>query len=184
MRWQVDDAMDSERRPLRPIGASVAEVAARTGRLLTRFSDRRGVRLLRDVAVVAGQTPIAHAISSARLILLIESVAWPGGTYSAAPDGGVRCDGAYIGQSVQPLIGAVRQLRHAMPRGRLIEAVLVVHPSLPAAPTLPATGPAELTWLSPVNLAAHVAQQLRAASYCQSDINTVTLSWPPATPGS
>ncbi|WP_285687420.1 hypothetical protein [Actinoplanes sp. NBRC 103695] len=180
----MDGVMDSERRPLRPIGASVDEVNDRTGRMLAVFTRRPGVRLFGPVPAGAGQTPIPYAISKGPLVVLVDAVAWPAGTYSTTPDGNILCDGVYIGQSVRQLVGAVHRLRRTMPRGCLVEAVIVVHPSLPAAPTLPAAGPAELSWLPPADLPAHLRHRLSVAAYCQSDINAVTLSLSPVTPGS
>lgn len=183
-RWLVDDVMDSERRPLRPIGASAGEVAARTDRLLAEASGRSGFRVFSGVAVDSGQAPITHAISAGRLVLLVESVAWPSGTYSTMPDGSVLCDGTYIGQSIRPLVGAVRRLQRTTPRGYRIGAIVVVHPSLPVAPTLPAASPAGVSWLSPASLAVHLRRLSARDNYCQSDNNSVTLSWPLSTLGS
>ena len=177
--------MDSERRPLRPIGTSADEVHDRTGRLLAALDDRPGVKVFRWVQLGAEQqTPIPYAVSAGRLIVLVDSVAWPAGTYSTTADGGVLCDGIYIGQSVYQLVAAVQRLRHRMPREFLIEAVVVVHPSLATAPTLPETGPAELSWLPPADVLTHLRHRLSIPSYCQSDINVVTLSLSPVTPGS
>jgi hypothetical protein len=176
--------MDSERRPLRPIGTSAEDVNTRTGRLLARFARRPGVRLFSGVPAGAGQTPIPHAISAGRLLVLVDSVAWPTGTYSTAPNGQVLCDGTYIGQSVRQLVRTVQRLRRVMPHQFRIEAVIVVHPSLPAAPTLPETGPAELSWLPPAGLAPHLRRKLRLRNYCHSDSNIVTLGWSLVTRGS
>lgn len=176
--------MDSERRPLRSIGASADEVNDRTGRLLATFTRRPGVRLFGPVPAGAGQTPIPYAISNGRLVLLVDAVAWPAGAYSTTADGDVLCDGVYIGQSVRQLVGAVHRLRHTMPPESLVEAAIVVHPSLPTAPTLPATAPAGLSWLQPADVVPHLRHRLSVAAYCQFDINLVTLSLSPATPGS
>lgn len=179
----VDGEMDSERRPLRPIGASADDIHGRTGRLLARFTARPGVRLFSRVPVEAGEILIPYAISAGRLLVLVDTAAWPAGDYSTDPDGGVLCDGTYIGQSVGHLINGVRQLRRTLPNACRIEAVVVVHPSLPTAPTLPSEGPAELRWLAPAGLAVHLRRRLHRATFCLSDINRVTLCWPSVTPG-
>jgi hypothetical protein len=177
----VDGVMDSEQRPLRAIGTSADEVDDRTGRLLAAFGDRPGVTVFRTVQVGAGWVPIPYAVSAGRLV---DAVAWPAGAYSTTAEGGVLCDGVYIGQSVRQLLGAVRHLRRRMPPEFLVEAVVVVHPSLATAPTLPATAPAGLSWLAPADLPAHLLHRLNLPFYCQSDINLVTLSLSPVTPGS
>jgi hypothetical protein len=179
---RVDELIDSEWRPLRPIGISTGEVAARTGRLLARLTRRPGVHLFSGVAVTDGLA-VTHALSAGRLVLFVESVAWPDGTYSTGPDGGVRCGGVYIGQTVRPLLEAVRRLRRTLPDDFRIGGVVVVHPSTPAAPTLPATVPAGLSWLTPGGLTSHVRRRVRRALYCQTDTKPVTLRWSPDTLG-
>jgi hypothetical protein len=171
----MDGLIDSELRPLRPIGVSASEVAARTGRLLTRLTDQPGIHLFSDIPVAGTPAPITHALSAGRLILLVESVAWPAGTYSTTADGGVLCDGVYIGQSVRPLLDTVRRVRRTFPGNYRIGGVVVVHPSLPAAPTLPVTGPVGLSWMPPAGLTSRMRRRLRRALYCQYDINFATL---------
>ena len=51
------------------------------------------------------------------------------GRYAATPAGLIHCDGVYIGQSVRPLIVAVRHWRQALPRGHRVSALVVVHPT-------------------------------------------------------
>ena len=160
----LDGLTDSERRRLRPIGMSVREVAARTGALLGRLADLPGVQLFACVRVTTELPPIGHMVRTGSHVLLIESVAWPRGAYTTGPDGGVLCEGTYIGQSVQQLIGSVRRLRCGMPRHR-VGAVVVVHPSGAGRLALPATTPAELTWLGPDEVAGHIGR----AIYCHSD---------------
>jgi hypothetical protein len=155
--------IDNALRPLRPIGVSTSEVVARTGRVLARLTDRPGVQLVSNMPVAGTPAPVTHALSAGRLILFVESVAWPAGTYSTTADGGVLCDGVYIGQSVLPLLDAVRQARRTLPDDYQIGGVVVVHPSLPAAPTLPATGPVELSWIPPARLASRMQRRLRRA---------------------
>lgn len=155
----LDDLTDSERRPLRPIGMSVREVAARTGNLLARLADTPGVRLFACVRVCDDLPPIGHVISAGPQVLLVESVAWPRGAYATGPDGGVLCEGTYIGQSVHQLVGSVRRLRRRLPRHR-VGAVVVVHPSGAGRLALPETAPAELTWLAPDEVAGHLVRRL------------------------
>lgn len=157
----LDGLTDSEQRPLRPIGTSVREVASRTGRQLTRVAGLPGVRLFSCVTLGDGLPPIAHAVAAGRRVLLVESVAWPCGVYTTAPDGGVLCDGVYIGQSVRPLVRAVRRLRRALPRPSQVGAVVVVHPSDAGVLDLPKAAPAELIWLPAGELAGHLGRRLR-----------------------
>lgn len=161
LHGSLDGLTDSERRPLRPIGMSVREVAARTGSLLSRLIDIPGVRLFAGVRVAAHLPPIAFAISAGSQVLLVESVAWPRGDYTTAPDGRVLCDGTYIGQSVQPLVGSVRRLRRVLPRPHRIGAVVVVHPCDTGRLALPATAPAELTWLAARDVPRQIGGRLR-----------------------
>ena len=147
----MDDVIDSERRPLRPIGTSAREVHSRTAGLLARFNSRPGVHVL------------------------VDSVAWPAGSYSTTPDGQVLCDGTYIGQSIDHLVVAVRRLRLNMPGKYRIEAAVVVHPSRPDAPTLPLAHPDEVRWFTPAELADHLHGRLGNPS-CHSDSKFVTMS--------
>lgn len=168
----LDSLIDSEQRPLRPIGMSVQEAATRTADLLFRLSDRPGVRLFAGVRVAAGGLPIAFAVSAGRRLLLVEAVAWPVGRYSTTPQGGVLCDGTDIGQSVRPLLGSVRRLRRVLHRYQIAAAV-VVHPSGPGTPMLPPLGSPSLSWLQPCEVGDHVTRRLRLGTprrtFCHSD---------------
>jgi len=157
LHGSLDGLTDSERRPLRPIGMSVREVAARTGALLARLADMPGVQLFACVRVTAGLPPVGHVISAGPHVLLVESVAWPCGAYSTGPDGDVLCEGTYIGQSVQQLLGSVRRLRRRLPRHR-VGAVVVVHPSGAGRLWLPRTAPPGLTWLPPEEVVGHLGE--------------------------
>ena len=167
----LDGLTDSEHRPLRPIGMTVREAAARTGELLSRVAEARGVRLFAGVRVGPGLPPVAFALSRGPRLLLVESVAWPVGGYTTTPQGRVLCDGTYIGQSVRPLLGACRRLHRVLPRHRVAAAV-VVHPCGPGTLTLPQAAPPALLWLPPDEVRRRVSRQLRTA-YCHSD----TISW-------
>lgn len=156
----ADGLTDSEQRPLRPIGYSVREIAARTGRLLVRLRSTPGVSLRAGVRIAPAAQPIGLAVITDGQVLLVESVAWPGGIYSTTPDGRVHCDGIYIGQSVRPLIGAVRRLWRTLPGLHRVAAVVVVHPYGCGPAALPETTHPALAWLRPANAAAYIGDRL------------------------
>ncbi|MEU4242605.1 hypothetical protein [Actinoplanes sp. NPDC026619] len=174
LRGTLDGLTDDESRSLRPIGMSVREAAARTGEILDRLAGTPGVRVDAGVRIAKRAPKIGFAVSTASHLLLVESVAWPSGAYTVLPEGGVLCDGTYIGQSVQPLLGAVRRLRRTVPRRR-IGALVVVHPSDAGAPSLPAWSPGGPAWLPPAEVRTHVARRLllrhRENTYCLYDMN-------------
>jgi len=158
----LDSVTDSERRPLRPIGASVHDVATRTGRLLGGLAGMPGVRVFEGVRPVGFELPaIPHAVSSGSDLLLVDSVAWPPGSYALDADGGVRCDGVYIGQSIHPLLATVRRLRRVARSRRRIAAVVIVHPCASGPLTLPERTPAEVTLLHAGEAVRRIRLQLR-----------------------
>jgi len=161
LRGGLDGLTDSEQRPLRPVGSSVREVAARTGRLLTKLRSMPGVRVCAGVRIGDDHLPIGFAITAGTQVMLIESVAWPVGSYTVAADGRVLCDGIYIGQSVGPLIGSIHRLRHTLPPHHRVSAVIVVHPYGAGPSALPESTPAALTWVRPVDAAGHIGYRLR-----------------------
>jgi hypothetical protein len=137
-----DRIADSPRRRLRPIGATATEVAVLTELLLAKLLADSTVRIFRGVAAGdADEPPVAHALAAGRSIVLIESVTWPPGSYSTDLDGRVRCDNVVIGQSVEPLVGAVRQWRRTLPRTHRVAAVVVVHPTDAGPYDLPRDSP-------------------------------------------
>ncbi|MGZ4435415.1 MAG: hypothetical protein ACXVW7_17590 [Trebonia sp.] len=144
----LDTITDSERRALRPIGTSAHEVAVRTGALLTDLLALPGVRIFQGVRPAAAEDMprIPHAISTGRQLLLVESVAWPPGRYAAGAAGRIHCDGTYIGQSVRPLINAVRHWRESLPRGHRVSALVVVHPTTEGDLALPSSTTRDLAW--------------------------------------
>jgi hypothetical protein len=145
-RWHgsLDTVTDSERRGLRPIGMTAREVAVRTGVLLRAVP---GVLVFQGVRPAAGELPrIPHAISAGRRLILVESVAWPPGRYRQGADGRIHCDGMYTGQSVQPLVSAVRYWQATLPRGHRVSALVVVHPSGEGALVLPDAVTGEAAW--------------------------------------
>jgi hypothetical protein len=125
----LDSITDTERRALRPIGATTHEVAVRTGTLLAEMVMLPGVQIFQGVRQAAGLPRIPHAINAGRQVILVESVAWPPGRYAATGEGCIYCDGAYIGQSMRPLKHAVRHWREILPPGHLVSGLLVVHPT-------------------------------------------------------
>ena len=143
----LDAITDSERRGLRPIGSTAREVAIRTGALLTDLLALPGVRIFQGVRQAAVDAPrIPHAVSAGHRLVLVESVAWPPGRYATTPAGQIHCDGVYIGQSVRPLIAAVRHWRQALPRGHRVSALVVVHPTAEGELALPAATAPDLAW--------------------------------------
>jgi hypothetical protein len=142
----LDRITDTERRPLRSIGATAHDVAARTGTLLNRLLRGSRVRMYRGVRLVGGDDPpIPYALSAGCQVVLVESVAWPPGSYVTAPGGAIMCGDIYIGQSVYPLVGAVRRLRRLLPRGHRVSAVVIVYPSIAGRLSLPAATGGEVT---------------------------------------
>jgi len=156
----LDVMADSERRALRPIGMSAYEAAARTDVLLLDLAvpDLRIFQGLR--AGDHGEPPIGHAVNAGRQVVLIDSVAWPSGRYSASNHGLVHCDGTYIGQSVTPLLDAVSHWRRRLPRGHQVSALVVVHAIDLAGPlSLPAPAP-DLGWACAADALRNVKARL------------------------
>jgi len=143
----LDAITDSERRTLRPIGATVREVAGRTSALLADLLALPGVRIFEGVRSTAADMPrIPHAVCAGCRLMLVESVAWPPGHYAARPTGHIHCDDVYIGQSVAPLMAAVRHWRGVLPRGHRVRAMIVVYPTAKGEFSLPASTGRDLTW--------------------------------------
>jgi hypothetical protein len=139
---------DSEQRPLRPIGSTAREVAARTGILLTDLASDPSVRIFHGVRPADPSLPLVpHAISAGRRLVLVESVSWPPGRYEAGQDGRIHCDGTYIGQSTAALRTVARQWAALLPRNHRVMAAVVVHRAAKGEITLPAGGPKDLTWV-------------------------------------
>lgn len=158
----LDTITDSERRALRPIGATAYEVAARTGVLLAALLGRPGVHIFQGVrpAPADGAQRIPHAISAGRQLIFVESVAWPPGRYTADADGRIHCDGTYIGQSTLPLVNAVRHWRQMLPRGHLVSALVVVHPTAEGELALPAAVARDLAWTSAADAVRDIGARL------------------------
>jgi len=126
----LDRLTDSERRGLRPIGESVREVASRTATLFDPLMDTRNVRVFQAVCAIGSDAQrIPHAICAGRRVIFVDSVRWPPGIYTLAETTGrVHCDGLYIGQSIAPLITAVKTWQDVLPRHE-VSALVVVHPN-------------------------------------------------------
>jgi hypothetical protein len=153
--------VDTERRPLRPIGTTAYEVARRTGELLTGLLRLPGVRLYQGVRL-NGHPPLPYALSAGSRVVLVEAVAWPPGSYATSTAGAVFCDDVYIGQSARPLLGAVRRLRRLQPRGHRVSAVVVVHPSITGRLVLPAATGTEVSWIPAADAVAAIRRRLRS----------------------
>jgi hypothetical protein len=138
---------DSERRALRPIGTTARDIATRTGVLLDGLPDHPGWWVFQGIRPTAADSPrIAHAIGAGRQLVLVESVAWPPGRYTTAPDGQIHCDGVYIGQSVAPLLAAIEHWRTTLSRSHQVGALVVVHPTGQGPLTLPTATFSGLDW--------------------------------------
>ena len=147
----LDEVTDSERRALRPIGTTAHEIAVLTANLLGELLAFPSVRIFHGIrSAQANQPRIPHAISAGHQLILVDSVAWPPGEYLTTSTGQIYCDGRYIGQSVLPMLTAVRHWRTILPADHRVTGVVIVHPTpdralAPAAPAPPPPGP-DLFW--------------------------------------
>lgn len=143
----LEAIIESERRPLRSIGATAREVAARTSVLLADLLMLPTVRIFEGVRPTSADLPrIAHAVSAGCRLAFVESVAWPPGHYAATEAGQIHCDGVYIGQSAGPLLAAVKHWRAMLPRGHRVRAIVVVYPTTPGELLLPGPSKRGLAW--------------------------------------
>jgi hypothetical protein len=144
---------------LRSVGPGAATVAARTGAALTTLRSEPGVHLFHGVRTSGARAaPVVHAVLAGRLIVLVTGVVWPAGDYRVDPDGCIRCDGVYIGQSVQPLRDAARMWRDRLAGRHKVGAMVVVHPDGPGGYTLPGSIWRDLDW----SLADSAVDRLRS----------------------
>lgn len=157
LHGNLDATLGGEGRSLRAIGTTTHEIAAQTGFLLGRLVERPGVRIFHGVRCPAAT--VAHAVTAGRRVILVESVAWPDGRYEVDPDGRIRCDGLYIGQSTAMLMAAVRYWRAALPRTHHVSALVVVHPVGTVAHSLPAGSGADLAWARPEDALALIRER-------------------------
>ena len=152
---------DSERRALRPIGTTARDVAEQTGELLAGLLDRPGLWGFQGVRPsTAGSPRIPHALSAGHQLVLVESVAWPPGSYTTAPAGQIHCDGVYIGQSVAPLLGAIKHWRATLSGSHRIDALVVVHPTAPGSLILPTATGCGLAWSKACDAVSNVTDLL------------------------
>ncbi len=164
----LDTVTDSERRALRPIGASLRDVATRTGALLADLVTQPGVRIFQGVRSTGADLPrTPHTVCAGRRVILVESVSWPPGRYAAATTGRIHCDGVYIGQSTSQLSTAIGYWRAVLPRTHEVSAIVVVHPTTPGPLTLPVMTTRDITWVPAdgvVNALWHCLPRRRTAS--------------------
>jgi hypothetical protein len=138
---------DSERRPLRPIGTSADVVAARIDKLLEDLMAIPSVQIFQGVHPLGSpKPPISHAVTAGRVLVFVESVAWPPGHYRIDDDDRVMCDGMYIGQSVGPLLAEVRDWRTRLPSNHDVSALVVVEQCASGDYTLPQGRDKDLSW--------------------------------------
>jgi hypothetical protein len=165
----LDSITDSERRALRPIGATAYDVAVWTASLLSELFAVPGIRIFQGVRATTADLPrIPHAINAGRHIILVESVAWPPGRYAAAVAGRIFCDGAYTGQSTHALSNAVRYWQGTMPPGHQVRGLVVVHPAAEGCLLLPGIGSRDIIWASADDavgqVRAHLPRRRQSAS--------------------
>lgn len=150
-------ATDDQNRPLRPVGWSVVDVVTRTDALLGPLTTLPGVQIFEGVRLPgAARLAASHAVSAGRLVVLIESVAWPPGRYRIDATGRIRCDGQYIGQTVRSLSAAVRAYRGLLPRSHQVRALVAVYRFTDDEYILP-SGTPEVHWV----LADHLYRDLK-----------------------
>jgi hypothetical protein len=124
----LSEVTGDDGRPLRPVGMSVADVVVLTDAQLGPVTELPGTRIFQGVRLPGVSRPVAsHAVSAGRLLVLIESVAWPPGEYRVDATGRVRCDDQYIGQTVRSLCNAVHAYRRVLPGRHQVCAFVVVH---------------------------------------------------------
>jgi hypothetical protein len=138
---ELPSAATHGRGSLRSVGAGGAAVAARTDTQLGALTVLPGVRIFRGIRASHPFRVIAtHAVSAGRVVVLVESVAWPPGDYRVDPDGQVWCDGLPTGQTTVGLQAAVAACRRRLPRDHLVRALICVHRTAAAGYLLPAPG--------------------------------------------
>jgi hypothetical protein len=151
---------DGPHPPLRPIGTDALDVARSTDNLLAELIAIPSVRIFRGVRPAGTALPrVSHAVTAARLLILVESVAWPPGGYRTDADHRVRCDGRYIGQSVRPLATAVRRVRRLLPRSHRVSALIVVHRTAEGSYALPVPT-RDLAWVLADDLTRYLGELL------------------------
>lgn len=159
----LDGVIDSERRGLRPIGATARDVADRTSVLLAELLALPGVRIFHGLRHPAPDLPlIPHAVNAGRSVVLVESVTWPPGRYAVTTGGQVHCDGVYIGQSASLLMAAVQHWRTVLPRDHRVRAIVVVYHAAPGTMSLPGRSPRGPVWAMADDALGHIKAHLTA----------------------
>jgi hypothetical protein len=181
LHGNLDAVSDGRLRPLRSIGTAAAEVTAQTGALLIGLISNPGVHVFHSIRATSSRIPVvAHAVTAGRTVTLVESVAWPPGQYQVDHDGRLRCDGRYIGQSVDLLLAAVRYWKAALPRSHRVTAIVVIHRTGPGRYALPATLSSEIEWAEPETalgtLRARTAGRRNVSAHVLAALATATLS--------
>jgi hypothetical protein len=156
----LDVVTDSERRSLRSIGTTAREVAVVTDALLRRLFEMPSVQVFHGVRPAADLPPVPHVVSSGHRLVFVESVAWPPGHYATGSAGLIYCDGFYIGQSVRPLIAAIRRWQESLPSGHSVSAVVVVHTAGNGEIVLPAVSEHGPVWTRSADAARDVRARL------------------------
>lgn len=161
----LDAIIDSERRGLRPIGATARQVADRTSELLAELAALPNVRIFQGVRhAAAGRPLIAHAVNSRRSLVLVESVTWPPGRYAVSASGHIHCDGVYIGQSAGLLMAATAHWQAALPRSHEVRSIVIVYPAAPGNVSLPEDSARGPVWALADDALSHIRAVLGLAS--------------------
>jgi hypothetical protein len=90
---------------------------------------------------------VANVVYAGRKVLFVEAMSLPHGSYEIDSFGRVCCDGVYIGQSIAPLLCAVRHWRSVLPWRHEVGALVVVYRTGDNDPTLPPSQP-NLNWVT------------------------------------
>jgi len=119
-----------------------------TARLLSQLLAFPSVRIFHGIRPAEANRPrIPHAISAGRQVNSGRLRSLAPGKYTKLPTGQIYCDSRYIGQSVLPMISAVRHWRHTADRPQ-VTGLVIVHPTpdRALAPAPPAPPSADLFW--------------------------------------
>jgi hypothetical protein len=149
-RWHgsLNSITDTQLRGLRPIGVTAHEAAVRTGALLAELVALPGIQIFQGVRQGAADLPrIPHVVTAGRKVILVESVAWPPGRYTAATEGRIYCNGAYIGQSMRPLKRAIRHWQEILPPGHRVSGLVAVHQAEEGDLRLADTAARNIAWV-------------------------------------
>jgi hypothetical protein len=147
-------------RSLRPVVADDQEIIARTDAQLSALTVMPGVRIFRGVRAGQPARVIAtHAVSAGPVVVLVESVAWPPGSYHVDGAGRVLCDGLHTGQSVEDVVASVATCQALLPRDHQVSAVVSVERTGSGGYALPPPS-AGLSWTFAEDLVATLTARL------------------------